>query len=39
MMCSHGVGMHLSNDQVTYNIIMDADLYNSFLQRVRIESF
>ena len=29
--CSHIVGMHLSSDQVTYDFMMDADLYNSFL--------
>ena len=37
--CSHIVGMHLSSDQVTYHFMMDADLYNSFLLRVRIKSF
>ena len=36
---SHTVGMHLSSDQVTYDFMMDADLYNSFLLRLRIKSF
>ena len=39
MVCSHIVGMHLSSDQVTYDFMMDADLYNSFLLRLRIKSF
>ena len=37
--CSHIVGMHLSSDQVTYDIMMDADLYNSFLLHLHIKSF
>ena len=37
--CSHIVGVHLSRDQVTYDFMMDADLYNSFLLRLRIKSF
>ena len=37
--CSHIVGVHLSSDQVTYGFMMDADLYNSFLLRLRIKSF
>ena len=36
---SHIVGVHLSSDQVTYDFMMDADLYNSFLLRLRIKSF
>ena len=24
------VGVHLSSDQMTYDLMMDADLYNSF---------
>ena len=36
---SHIVGMHLSSDQVTYDFMMDADLHNSFLLHLRIESF
>ena len=32
-LCSHIVGVHLSSDQVTYDFMMDADLYNSFLLR------
>ena len=39
LMCTHIVGMHLSSDQVTYDFMMDADLYNSFLLRLRIKSF
>ena len=35
---SHIVGLHLSSDQVTYDFMMDADLYNSFLLRLRIKS-
>ena len=30
---------NLSSDQVTYYLMMDADLYNSFLPRLRIKSF
>ena len=37
--CSRIVGVHLSSDQVTYGFMVDADLYNSFLLRVRIKSF
>ena len=37
--CSHIVGVHLSSDQVAYGFMMDADLYNSFLLRLRIKSF
>ena len=33
------VGVHLSNDQVTYEFMMFADLCNSFLLRLRIKSF
>ena len=39
MMCSHIVGVHLPSDQVTYDFIVDVDLYNSFLLRLRIKSF
>ena len=35
----HTVGVHLFSDQVTYDFMMDADLYNSFLLRLRIKSF
>ena len=28
--CSRIVGMHLSSDQVTYDFMMDTNLYNSF---------
>ena len=38
-MCSHIVGVHLSSDQVTYDFMMDADLYNSFLLRLSIKFF
>ena len=37
--CSHIVSVHLSRDQVTCLFMMDADLYNSFLLRLRIKSF
>ena len=37
--CSHIVGVHLSIDQVTYDFMIDADLYNSFSLRLRIKSF
>ena len=37
--CSHIFRVHLSSNQVTYDFIMDADLYNSFLLRLRIKSF
>ena len=36
--CSHIVGVHLSSE-VTYDFMMDADLYNKFLLRLRIKSF
>ena len=36
---SHIVGMHLSNDQVTYDFMMDADLRHSFLLHLCIKSF
>ena len=36
---SHIVGVHLSSDQVTYYFMMNADLYNSFLLRLRIKRF
>ena len=36
---SHIVGVHLSSDQVAYDFVMDADLYNSFLLCLRIKSF
>ena len=39
LVCSHIVGVHLICDQVTYDLIMDADFYNSFLLRLRIKSF
>ena len=39
LVCSHKVGVHLISDQVTYDLIMDADFYNSFLLRLRIKSF
>ena len=37
--CSHIVGMDLSSDQVSYSFMIDADLYNSFLLRLRNKSF
>ena len=37
--CSHVVGVHLSSDQVTYDFMMDATLYNSFLLHLRIKCF
>ena len=37
--CSHIIGVHLSSDQVTYDFMMGADFYNSFLLRLRIKSF
>ena len=36
---SHIVGVHLSIDQVTYDFMIDVDLYNSFSLRLRIKSF
>ena len=38
-LCSHIVGVHFSSDQVTYDFMMDADLYNSFLLPLCIKSF
>ena len=35
----HIVGMHLSSDQVTYDFMVDADLYNSYLLRLGIKGF
>ena len=37
--CSHIVGVHLSSDQATYDFMMDANLYNTFLLCLRIKSF
>ena len=37
--CSQTVGVHLSSDQATYDFMIDADLYNSFLLRLRIKDF
>ena len=37
-MCSHIVGVHLPSVQVTYGFMMDADLYDSYLLRLRIKS-
>ena len=37
--CRHIVGVHLSSDQVTYDFMINADLYNRFLLRLRIKSF
>ena len=37
--CSLILGVHLSSDQVTYDCMMDADLYNSFSLRLPIKSF
>ena len=37
--CSHIVDVHLFSDQVTYDFMMYADLYNSFLLHLRIKSF
>ena len=39
MVCSHIVGGHLSNDQVTYYFMIDADLYDSFLLRLLVKRF
>ena len=36
---SHIVDVHLSSDQVTIDFMVDADLYNTFLLRLRIKSF
>ena len=36
--CIHRVGVHLSNDQVTYDFMMDADLCKGFLLHLRIKS-
>ena len=35
--CSHIVDV--PSNQVTYDFVMDVDLYNSFLLRLRIKSF
>ena len=35
--CSHTVGVHFSSDQVTYDFMMDADLYNSFLLHLYLQ--
>ena len=32
------VGVHLSSDQVIHDVMMDADLYNSFLLRLGVKS-
>ena len=37
--CGHIVGVHLSSYQVTYGFMMNADLNNSFLLRLRIKNF
>ena len=37
--CSHVVGVHLSSDQVTYDFMMDDDLYISFLLCLCIKGF
>ena len=37
--CSHIVGVYFSSNQVTYDFMVDADLYNSFLLRLRFKSF
>ena len=37
--CSHIVGMYLSSDQVIYDFMMDADLYNNLLLRLGIQRF
>ena len=37
--CSHTIGVRLFSDQITYDFMMDVDLYNSFLLRLRIKSF
>ena len=37
--CSHIVGVHLPSDQVTFDFMMDADLYNTFLLRLHIKNF
>ena len=39
MLCSYIVGVYLSSDQVIYDFMMDADLYNYFLLRLRIKRF
>ena len=39
MMCSHIVDVYLFSDQVTYDFMMDAEMYNSFLLRRPIKSF
>ena len=35
---SHIVGVHLFSGQVTYDVMIDADLYNSFLLRLHFKS-
>ena len=37
--CSYIVGVHLFSDQATYDFMMNGDLYNGFLQRLRTKSF
>ena len=39
MVCSHIIGVNLSSDQVTYDLMVDADLCNSFLMLLRIKKF
>ena len=39
MVRSHIIGMHLSSDQATCDLIIDADLYDRFLLRQYIKSF
>ena len=36
---NHIVYVHLSSDQVTYDFMMDGDLLNSLILRLRIKSF
>ena len=36
--CSHVVEVYLSSDQVTYDFMVDANLYNSLLLRLRNKS-
>ena len=37
--CSHIAGVHLSSDQVTYYLMMDDDLYNSFFTAFVYQTF
>ena len=37
--CSYRVDVHLSSNKATYYFMMDADLYNSFLLRLRLKRF